>query len=163
MPEGLDDWLGGEFQFLDPGELVDGDLRLILETEDPADPAKGLVPCYKFKMVLVGQEDGAKIGGINLRIGDTEHIRMYTGHIGYGVEPAYRGHRYAARSCRLLVPLARRHGLQALWITCNPDNLSSRRTCELAGAEFVEIVDLPEETDMYQKGERQKCRYRLDI
>jgi hypothetical protein len=27
----------------------------------------------------------------------------------------------------------------------------------------VEIVDLPEETDMYQEGERQKCRYRLNL
>ena len=37
---------------------------------------------------------------------------------------------------RLLLPLARRHGLQTVWITCNPDNWASRRTCELAGAEL---------------------------
>jgi len=49
------------------------------------------------------------------------------------------------------------------WITCNPDNAASRRTCELAGAVLVEIVDLPEDIDMYQEGERQKCRYRLEL
>jgi hypothetical protein len=27
---------------------------------------------------------------------------------------------------------------------------------------LVEIVDLPEDNDMYQKGERRKCRYRLE-
>ena len=48
-----------------------------------------------------------------------------------------------------------------LWITCNPDNLASRRTCELAGAEFMGIVDLPPDSDMYLEGERQKCRYLL--
>jgi tagatose 1,6-diphosphate aldolase len=63
----------------------------------------------------------------------------------------------------LLLPLARRHGLKDLWITCNPDNLASRRTCELAGAEFVEIVDLPANSGMYRRGDRQKCRYRLDL
>jgi tagatose 1,6-diphosphate aldolase len=61
------------------------------------------------------------------------------------------------------MPLARRHGLYALWITCNPENVASRRTCELTGAEFVEIVDLPPESDMYERGERRKCRYRLDL
>ena len=30
------------------------------------------------------------------------------------------------------------------------------------GAELVEIVDLPEDNDMYQKGERRKCRYLLE-
>jgi tagatose 1,6-diphosphate aldolase len=50
-----------------------------------------------------------------------------------------------------------------LWITCNPENIASRRTCEAAGADFVEIVDLPSDIDMYQEGERQKCRYRLKL
>ena len=76
---------------------------------------------------------------------------------------AHRGHRYAAKACRLLLPLARSHAMESLWITCNPDNVPSRRTCELAGAELVEIVDLPEEAGMYRAGERQKCRYRIDL
>ncbi len=88
---------------------------------------------------------------------------MFGGHIAYGVVPEHRGHNYAARACRLLLSLARGHGLKTLWITCDPDNLASRITCKLAGAELVEIVDLPEDTDMYQEGERQKCRYRLDL
>ncbi|MBN1978440.1 MAG: GNAT family N-acetyltransferase [Anaerolineae bacterium] len=149
------------FEFHEPGELIDGDLQLILEETRPADPAKGFVPEYRFKMVPVGQEE--KIGGINLRIGDNERLAKYSGHIGYGVEPEHRGHRYAARSVRLLLPLARQHGMETLWITCNPENIASRRTCELVGAEFIEIVDVPEDTDIYQRGERQKCRYRLDL
>lgn len=149
------------FEFHNPGELIDGDLQLVLEKTNPANPAKGFAPEYRFKMALTGQEK--KIGGINLRIGNTERLVKYSGHIGYGVEPEHRGHHYAARSVRLLLPLARQHGMETLWITCNPDNIASRRTCELAGAEFIEIVDLPEDTDMYQKGARQKCRYRLDL
>ena len=77
------------------------------------------------------------------------------------MEPEHRGRRYAARGVRLLLPLAARHGIDPLWITCNPENLASRRTCELAGAELVEVVDLPPGEEMYQAGERQKCRYRL--
>ena len=149
------------FQFRDPGRLVDGDLELILVETYPGDPAIGYVPAYRFKMTLVGQDE--EIGGIELRVGNTNHVVMYGGHIGYWVASEHRGHRYAARGCRLLFPLARSHGLRTLWITCNPDNMASRRTCQIIGAELVEIVDLPDGTDMYQKGERQKCRYRLDL
>ena len=150
-----------DFEWQDPGELVDGDLTLVLVDKVPADPAMGYVPAYDFQMRRTGSP--ARIGGISLRVGDTDHLRMYAGHIGYGVEPEFRGHHYAARACRLLLPLARLHGIKELWITCNPDNVASRRTCELAGAVFVEIVDLPEDCDMYREGERQKCRYRIDL
>lgn len=148
-----------EFVFLDPGPLVDGDLALVLVEQHPADPVKNWAPAYTFRMRLPGVEEA---GRINLRIGDQEALVCYGGHIGYGVNPEHRGHHYAARAVRLLLPFARRHGLQTVWITCNPDNWASRRTCDLAGAELVEIVDLPADNDMYQRGERRKCRYRLD-
>ncbi len=149
------------FKFHNPGKLIDGELELTLVEKYPGNPTIDYVPAYRFRMTLVGQD--REVGHIELRIGDTHHIVMYAGHIGYRVAPEHRGHRYAARSCRLLLPLARSHGLKTLWITCNPDNVASRRTCELAGARLVETVDLPEDTDMYQEGERQKCRYRLDL
>lgn len=150
-----------EFSFHDPGKLINQDLELVLVARIPGDPAKNYVPAYKFQMRRAGQDE--KIGSIELRVGNTKHIVMYGGHVGYRVFLKHRGRRYAARACRLLLPLARSHDLKTLWITCNPDNIASRRTCELAGAKFVEIVDLPQDTDMYQRGERQKCRYRLEL
>ena len=62
-----------------------------------------------------------------------------------------------------LKPIALRHGFTELWITCDPDNWPSRRTCERIGAELIEIIDLPEDLDMYLDGERQKCRYRWQL
>ena len=150
-----------QFTFHDPGNLSDGDLELTLVERHPGDPARNWPPAYRFKMTLVGDDE--EIGHMNLRIGNTRLIVMYAGHIGYGVVREHRGHRYAARACRLLLPLARKHGLKTLWLTCNPDNIASKKTCELAGAKLVEVVDLPKDTDIYRKGERQKCRYRLDL
>lgn len=149
------------FSFFDPGRLVDGELELVLAHKYQGDSYRGYVPSYRFNMKLHGITD--EVGNIELRIGNTDYIVLYAGHIGYRVYPEYRGHHLAARSCQLLVPLARKHGLKTVWITCNPDNYASRRTCELVGAQFTEIVDLPEDTDMYREGERRKCRYRLDI
>jgi tagatose 1,6-diphosphate aldolase len=116
------------FEFHDPGPLIDDDLVLVLREEYPGDPAINYVPAYKFKMTLADQPEA--IGNIELRVGNTDSLVRYGGHFGYGVEPLYRGRHYAARACRLLLPLARSHGLTTVWITCNPDNFASRRTCE---------------------------------
>ena len=146
-----------EFRFLDPGPLSDGELELVLVETVPGDPSREWLPVYVFEMRVGGQ----KAGGLNLRIGNIHNIVMYGGHIGYQVEPEYRGKHYAERACRLILPLAKAHGLNPIWITCNPDNIPSRRTCERLGAKLVEIVSLPEDNDMYLRGEREKCRYSL--
>jgi tagatose 1,6-diphosphate aldolase len=144
--------------FAEPGALDDGELRLVLVEQYAGDPARSWAPAYRFEM-SVGD---TKVGDIELRLGSTDFMVRFGGQVGYGVAEAHRGHRYAARGLRLLVPLARRQGFSCLWITCDPQNLASRRSCEIAGAQFVEIVDLPEDCDMYRRGDRQRCRYRVD-
>ena len=103
------------------------------------------------------------LGGIGLRIGSSHSIEQYYGHLGYHVFPAARGRNYAQRACRLLLPLAKAHGIDPLWITCNPDNVASRTTCERLGAVFEGIVPVPPSDPLYLRGEHQKCRYRLDL
>ena len=131
----------------------------------PADPAKGWVPQYNFWMVLhdrpLRRAPVRIAGGISLRIGTGPAIEMYFGHIGYHVYPPARGRHYAERSCRLLLPLCRRHGLREIWITCNPDNFASRRTCERLGMQLVDVVPVPEDNPLYGRGDREKCRYRM--
>lgn len=130
----------------------------------PPNPALGLVPAYHFWMRLHGPDAPLIIaGGIGLRIGNTVDLEYYAGHIGYHVYPPARGRHLAERACRLLLPLARRHGLERVWITTNPDNLASRRTCQRLGAKLAEIVPLPDNHVLYALGERQKCRYCLDL
>jgi tagatose 1,6-diphosphate aldolase len=119
-----------------------------------------LVPTYYFLMMHGGTSE--EMGRINLRTETNTTIERYAGHIGYAVHETFRGHHYAARSVQLLLPLARQLGIAPLWITCDPDNAASRRSCELAGAEFIEIVDLPHYYGGYAHSQRQKCRYRLD-
>jgi len=120
------------------------------------------VPTYSFRMF--SQHSEQELGNINLRIGSTPHIERYAGHIGYNVHPAHRGHHYAARSVALLMPLARRHEIKPVWITCDPENSASRRTLEIAGAEFVEIVDVPKDCGIRRfGGKMRKCRYRLSF
>lgn len=142
---------------LQPGPLRDGDLELVLTAFHPADPARGFVPDYFFHMRHA--ETGAEMGHISLRVGDVPQLVLYSGHVGYGVHEAYRGNRYAERSCRLLLPFAARCGVRDLWITCNPDNIPSRRTLERLGGEMVEVVDVPPDNALHLRGDRQKCRF----
>ena len=144
-------------RFLDPGRLVDGELELVLAETLPAGFKKGFLPVYKFDMHSV--DDSTKVGEIGLKIGTPPN---HLGHISYRVFRGYRGNHYAARACRLLIPLARRHGIDPLWITCREENVASRRTCELAGAEFVGMVETPEGYRDWLGPVHLKYKYRLD-
>jgi tagatose 1,6-diphosphate aldolase len=140
------------------GKLIDGDLQLVLY--DTSDLNTGWFTSYKFKMMLGSQN--TEVGSIELRNG-AHHLVVNAGHLAYDVHPEHRGHHYAARACKLLLPLARTQGLNFVWITCRPENMASRRTCEIIGAELVDVIDLSEDTDMYRRGYRQLCRYRLEL
>ena len=144
---------------IEPGPLRDEELTLHFSSFAPHKFHRVLAYHFQMKHADTHQE----MGRINLRAETNTTIERYAGHIGYAVDEAFRGHRYAARSVLLLLPLARQLGIAPLWITCDPENAASRRSCELAGAEFVEVVALPSGYGGYALGQREKCRYRLDL
>lgn len=141
------------------GALRDEELELVLLRFE-IDPVHK-VPTYQFQ--IIHRDTREVMGNIRLSFGSTPHLERYAGHIGYGVLPHHRGHHYAARSVRLLLPLAMQLKMDVLWITCDPENLASRRTLELAGAEFVEVVDVPADCSIHQRGHPRKCRYRIKL
>lgn len=147
------------FRFLEVGGLSDGELILRLAKTVDRNAERKTVATYHFDM-LIGE---AVAGGIRFRAENDFDVETYAGNLGYNVAPEFRGRRLAERACRLLLPLATAHGFQGLWITCDPDNCASRRTCERLGARLIDVVALPEASDMYQDGERAKCRYWLAI
>jgi predicted acetyltransferase len=140
-------------------ELCDGELQLVLAGCEMN--AVHRVPTWSFRMVQA--ESGEELGTIRLRVGDSRHVVMYAGHVGYGVDERHRGHGYAERALRLLLPVARRLGLDPVWVTCDPENVASKRTLERVGARLVEEVDVPPDCVIYQSGHPRKCRYRIDL
>jgi len=135
------------------------------------DAGRGITAGYTFWMRIRPLPPDSRLlplpvtmaGSISLRIGHCENLDFFLGHIGYHVLPPARGNHYAERACRLLLPLARAHGHKVLWITCNPDNFGSRRTCERLGATLVEVVQVPRDNALYSQGDRQKCRYKIHL
>jgi predicted acetyltransferase len=129
-----------DYVFVAPPDMRDGDLVLELARTHPYNPQKGYVPAYEFAMVHAGI--GAVMGQIDLRVGLTQKLKILGGHIGYEVDEPFRGHRYAARSCRLLLPFARSLGISPVLITCDPANIASVKTIESLGAELLDTYEV---------------------
>lgn len=146
--------------FLDTGFLKNEEIQLLLEKTVEADPAKDWLPAYHFSICDMA---GNRMGTCDLRIGHNESV-YYGGNIGYRVEEPCRGHHYAGKACLLLFELAKRHDMEYVIITCDPDNWPSRKTCEWLNGELLETVELPEDNDMrVEDGETHKCIYRFPL
>jgi len=137
-----------------PGELVFETVCLRLLSIVPADAERGLSPYYHFGIFT----DAAEVGHINFRVGASDHVRLYSGHIGYEVTEPFRGNRYGLRACRALAPFMRSI-YSSVILTSDPDNWPSLRTIERLGAVFLEVVAVPPEDPNYQRGSRSKRRY----
>ncbi len=143
--------------FLDTSFLQNDEINLVLERTADGNEEKGWVPAYYF---AICNQDGIKMGVCDLRIGHNDKL-YYGGNIGYRVDEKYRGHHYAGKACLLLFELAKMHQLEYVIITCNPDNYASRKTCEYAGGELLETVELPADNDMREDGETEKCIFKF--
>ena len=96
------------------------------------------------------------------RHGDTEGLYI-GGNIGYGIDENFRGRHYAAKACRLLFRLAKKHNLGHVFITCVPDNAASYKTMEYAGCRYVGMAMIHEDDEMYKEGKRLVKIYRKDL
>ena len=147
-------------QFFNTDSLKNQQVLLELEKTTEADSVKQWVPAYHF---FIRDAGGNRIGKCCLRVGNNENS-YYGGHIGYEIDEPYRGHHYAAKACELLFSLARMHEMSYVLITCNPDNIASRKTCEYLKGNLLEVVELPEDNDMrVLKGETEKCVFKFEL
>lgn len=107
-------------------------------------------------------EHGKKkeIGQISYRNGESRYI-YYFGHIGYHIDPPWRGNGYACQACELISGLFREDGKNTVVITCDPDNIPSRKTCEKLGGSLERIVNVPEYVRNRYDISAVKCRYIL--
>ena len=139
-----------------PEELSSGDVTVQFVSIVPGDASRSFVPYYHFRIVAA---DGPQVGHINFRVGESEHVRVCAGHIGFEILPPFRGHGYALAACRAIAPFVR-SVYDAVTVTCDPDNHASIRTIERLGARFIDEVAVPPHDPHYQRGSRTKRRYR---
>lgn len=137
-------------------EFTDGVIDLVPIRLFPPEEEMGFGEVYDYIIAPHGQRREA--GRISLRLGESPCV-YYFGHIGYHVDPPWRGHHYAARACALLEPLIAASGKSSIVITTDPDNMPSRHTCERIGCILESIVPVPPLMQSRWELSPVKCRY----
>lgn len=100
---------------------------------DPDGPRpEGYVPATE-RWMIVGEE---YVGRITLRHELTELLLTWGGHIGYSVRPSARRRGHATQALALMLPLAAAQGIDPVLVTCDTDNVGSRRAIEANGGVY---------------------------
>ncbi|MFC4334267.1 GNAT family N-acetyltransferase [Salininema proteolyticum] len=84
-------------------------------------------------------EDGEFIGRLTLRLGLPMGERLKGGDVGYDVRPSRRGEGHATAMLSTCLVLARREGLEELYVNCEPSNKASRSVIRRNGGETVKL------------------------
>ena len=78
-------------------------------------------------------EGDTYLGRIAVRHGLTDRLRKLGGHIGYDVRPTARRRGHGTAMLKAALVKARELGLDQVLITCDEDNIGSRRVIEANG------------------------------
>ena len=95
---------------------------------------------YTFQIICLQTME--PVGEIAVRVGECAAM-YYLGHIGYHIDPPWRGHRWATHACRLIQPFLVLCGFRSLVITTDIDNYPSIRVCEALGCVLESTVPVP--------------------
>lgn len=96
-------------------------------------------PYYIFDMMVHKKQ----VGTLTFRTGSNQD-NYYAGHIGYSVEKQYQGNSYAYQALLCLEPWILEHGFHEVIITCDPNNIASKKTIEKV-ATFLETKEIPKQ------------------
>lgn len=114
-------------------------LRTQLERE--SHPLPGYVPETIFWLI---DDDGSTyLGDSSFRHYLTTALVQHGGHIGYRIRPSARRKGYGTLICKLTLDAMRVRGYTQALITCDDDNLGSRKIIEANGGylDSVETLD----------------------
>ncbi len=107
-----------------------------LSVLDRALLGEGLPDGHVANSLFVADVGGVVVGRLSLRHSLNDALLTVGGHIGYGVLPAHRRKGYATAMLHHALPLARELGLTRVLVTCDEDNIASRKIIEACGGVY---------------------------
>ncbi len=146
--------------------LADQFPRFVRDLKGLAD-APGLRRRYPDRVLWL-VHDGEYIGQTSIRPElSTPYLLTYGGHIGYSIRPARRCRGYGKAILALTLVVARGLGLRRVLVTCDSDNIGSRKIIEHNGGQFESAMTMPSQT-FRAEGRKpapfiEKLRYWIDL
>lgn len=83
--------------------------------------------------------DGEVVGRVSLRHELTPWLLEVGGHIGYAVRPSARRRGHATAALGLMLEVAAERGIDPVLVTCDDDNVGSRRAIEANGGVLEDV------------------------
>ena len=113
-------------------------------------------------------DQGEYIGQISIRPElYTPYLITYGGHIGYSIRPSRRRLGYGKRILALSLEASRDMGLRKILVTCDSDNIASRKIIEANGGRFETAMKMDARAFRAQGREQhpevEKLRYWIDL
>ena len=112
--------------------------------------------------------DGEYIGQTSIRPElTTPYLLTYGGHIGYSIRPSRRCRGYGKAILGLTLVASRELGLRRVLVTCDSDNVGSRKIIEHNGGQFESAMAMPSQA-FRAEGRKptqlvEKLRYWIDL
>lgn len=133
---------------------------LILENHYFSTYNRGQIENYMYSIWHADKH--IQLGFCDLRIGDPDDL-YWLGNIGYNIFLHQRGYGYASLATKLLLELARKLGLSKVIITCDPNNIASKKTIIKCGGEYIDTVNVPAYDPLFLQEEYVKERYLFNL
>lgn len=115
-------------------------LARLARFEDEFRIPAGWVPGCEFWVEALDQI----VACVRLRFWLSPKLELEGGHIGYDVRPSARSQGFGALALRLILPEAKRRGLQRVRLTVDADNFHSIKIIERSGAVLSGVATSPE-------------------
>jgi predicted acetyltransferase len=116
----------------DPVEFA----RMVAAIRTEADPATELPSGLVHQTVLWYVEGDEWLGRLSIRHRLNPALLEVAGHITYGVRPSARRQGHGTRMLAQSLPVAAELGIDPVMVSCDTDNVGSRKVIQAAGGEL---------------------------
>ncbi len=144
-----DSYLAAVRELQGDGKRLDDNIRFLsenfaafvhrsLQQKERSQLVQGRVPNADFWLI----ENGEFVGRLNLRYELDSDLLKFGGHIGYEVRPSRRKQGYGTRMLQLGLEKAKAAGIHKVLVTCDENNIGSKKIIEHNGGQFENAVPI---------------------